>query len=53
MQQGTYVTVLLMQFGKRSALLKEFGESAVHQLMDQIGQLFFGEHPHERLGISL
>ena len=40
LQQGTAVTVLLMQFGKRSALVKEFGESSVHQLMDQIGQLF-------------
>ena len=40
LQQGTAVTVLLMQFGKRSALVKEYGESAVHQMMDQIGQLF-------------
>jgi diguanylate cyclase (GGDEF)-like protein len=40
LQQGTAVTVLLMQFGKRSALVKEFGEAAVRQVMDQIGQLF-------------
>ncbi|HVM94676.1 MAG TPA: diguanylate cyclase [Terriglobales bacterium] len=40
LQQGTAVTVLLMQFGKRSALVKEFGEQAVNQVMDQIGQLF-------------
>jgi diguanylate cyclase (GGDEF)-like protein len=40
LQQGTAVTVLLMQFGKRSSLVKEFGEAAVRQVMDQIGQLF-------------
>jgi len=40
LQQGTAVTVLLMQFGKRSTLVKEYGEPAVHQMMDQIGQLF-------------
>ncbi len=40
LQQGTAVTVLLMQFGKRSGLVKEYGEQAVNQVMDQIGQLF-------------
>ena len=40
LQQGTAVTVLLMQFGRRNALVKEFGENAVTQMMDQIGQLF-------------
>ena len=40
LQQGTAVTVLLMQFGKRSALVKEHGEPAVELMMDQIGQLF-------------
>ncbi len=40
LQQGTAVTVLLMHFGKRSGLVKEFGEAAVNQVMDQIGQLF-------------
>ena len=29
LQQGTTVTVLLMQFGRRSALIKEYGEQAV------------------------
>jgi diguanylate cyclase (GGDEF)-like protein len=29
-----------MQFGEKSALLREFGESAVEALMQQIGQLF-------------
>jgi diguanylate cyclase (GGDEF)-like protein len=41
LQQGTSVTVLLMQFGRRSSVVKEYGESAVTKLMDQIGQLFF------------
>jgi len=40
LQQGTAVTILLMQFGKRSALVKEFGETAVNAMMEQIGQLF-------------
>jgi diguanylate cyclase (GGDEF)-like protein len=40
LQQGTAVTVLLMQFGKRSALIKEHGEQAVTAVMEQIGQLF-------------
>lgn len=39
-QQGTALTVLLMQFGRRAALVKEFGEAAVNKMMDQIGQLF-------------
>ena len=40
LQQGTAVTVLLMQFGKRHALVKEYGESAVVAVMERIG-LFF------------
>ncbi|MBZ5655172.1 MAG: diguanylate cyclase [Acidobacteriia bacterium] len=40
LQQGTAVTVLLMQFGKRGALVKEYGEPAVEAVMEQIGQLF-------------
>ena len=39
-QQGTPVAVVLLQFGKSAAMLKEFGESAVEALMRQIGQLF-------------
>ena len=38
LQQGTAVTVLLMQFGRRSALIKEYGEPAVTAVMEQIGQ---------------
>jgi len=33
LQQGTTVTVLLMQFGRRSALIKEHGEQAVESVM--------------------
>ena len=40
LQQGTAVTVLLMQFGRRNALVKEYGEQAVTAVMEQIGQLF-------------
>jgi diguanylate cyclase (GGDEF)-like protein len=40
LQQGTTVTVLLMQFGRRGALIKEYGEQAVTAVMEQIGQLF-------------
>ncbi len=39
LQQGTAVTVLLVQFGRRSALIKEHGEQAVTAMMEQIGQL--------------
>jgi diguanylate cyclase (GGDEF)-like protein len=39
-QQGTPVSVLLIQFGKRAAMLKEFGEDVVDSTMEQIGQLF-------------
>jgi diguanylate cyclase (GGDEF)-like protein len=42
LQQGTSVTVLLMQFGRRGALIKEHGEQAVTAVMEQIGQLFSG-----------
>jgi diguanylate cyclase (GGDEF)-like protein len=40
LQQGTTVTVLLMQFGRRNSLIKEHGEQAVAAVMEQIGQLF-------------
>ena len=40
LQQGTAVTVLLMHFGKRAVLAKEYGEAAVEAVMEQIGQLF-------------
>jgi diguanylate cyclase (GGDEF)-like protein len=40
LQQGTAVTVLLMQFGRSSAMIKEYGEQSVTAVMEQIGQLF-------------
>ncbi len=39
-QQTTPLTILLMHFGKSSALIKEFGEAEVESVMEQIGQLF-------------
>jgi diguanylate cyclase (GGDEF)-like protein len=39
LQQGTTVTILLMQFGRRNALIKEYGELAVTAVMEQIGQM--------------
>jgi diguanylate cyclase (GGDEF)-like protein len=37
-QQGTSVTVVLMQFGKSAAMVKEFGEKAVEAAMQKMGQ---------------
>jgi diguanylate cyclase (GGDEF)-like protein len=39
-QQATSVTVLLMQFGKSAALVKEYGEPAIEGVMQRIGQIF-------------
>jgi diguanylate cyclase (GGDEF)-like protein len=39
-QQGTPLTVLLMQLGKGSTMVKEYGETAVEAAMQQTGQLF-------------
>ncbi|HXM62117.1 MAG TPA: diguanylate cyclase [Terriglobales bacterium] len=39
-QQSTPLTVLLMQCGEKASMVKEFGESAVEAVMQQIGQLF-------------
>jgi diguanylate cyclase (GGDEF)-like protein len=38
MQQQTPLTLMLFHFGKASALVKEFGEPAVENMMQQIGQ---------------
>lgn len=38
-QQATPLTVLLMQFGKSAAMVKEFGEAAVESAMQRAGQL--------------
>jgi diguanylate cyclase (GGDEF)-like protein len=38
LQQKTPLTLMLLHFGKASAMVKELGESAVENLMQQIGQ---------------
>ncbi|HXW91603.1 MAG TPA: diguanylate cyclase [Terriglobales bacterium] len=40
MQQGTPLSVLLMQFGDKTSLIRELGESGVEALMQEIGRLF-------------
>jgi diguanylate cyclase (GGDEF)-like protein len=40
LQQGVPLTVVLMQFGKGGAMLREFGEQAIDATMQQIGQIF-------------
>ena len=40
LQQGVPLTVVLMQFGKAGAMLREFGEQAIDATMQQIGQIF-------------
>ncbi|HSB75866.1 MAG TPA: diguanylate cyclase, partial [Terriglobales bacterium] len=37
-QQGTPTTVMLMEFGKSSAMVKEFGQNAVEALMREVSQ---------------
>ena len=39
LQQGTTVTVLLMQFGRHHALVKDYGEPAVAAAMEHVGQV--------------
>ena len=39
-QQGSPLTILLAQMGKGSSMVKEYGETAVQSLMQQVGQLF-------------
>jgi diguanylate cyclase (GGDEF)-like protein len=39
MEQKSPVTVLLLHFGKASALVKEIGEAGVETMMQQIGQI--------------
>jgi diguanylate cyclase (GGDEF)-like protein len=40
MQQGSALTILLAQFGKGSAMVKEYGEAAITSMMEQVGHLF-------------
>ena len=39
-QNASAFSVVLMQFGSRSALLKEYGEAGVQAVMERAGQLF-------------
>ncbi len=39
-QQSTPLSILLMQFGEKAAMIKEFGEAAIEGMMQQVGQLF-------------
>lgn len=39
-QNASAISVLLMQFGKSSALMKEFGEAEVQSVMERVGQIF-------------
>jgi diguanylate cyclase (GGDEF)-like protein len=38
-QQSSPLTLLLMHFGKTSALVREYGEPAVESMMQQVGQI--------------
>ena len=40
LQQSVPLTVVLMQFGKSGAMLREFGEQGVDTVMQQVGQIF-------------
>jgi diguanylate cyclase (GGDEF)-like protein len=40
LQQATQLSVLLVQLGDKQAMLKEFGEPAVENAMQEIGRLF-------------
>lgn len=42
LQQQTPLTVMLLQFGKASAMAKEAGESAIDGMMQEIGQTICG-----------
>src|SRR3979490_1379503 len=39
-QEGSALSVLLLQFGRSAALIKEYGEAAVESAMEKIGQQF-------------
>lgn len=40
LQNATPMSVLLVQFGKHAAMVKEFGEAEVQAAMERVGQLF-------------
>jgi diguanylate cyclase (GGDEF)-like protein len=39
-QNASALSVLLMQFGKSAAMIKEYGEAEVQAVMERVGQLF-------------
>ena len=39
-QNSSALSVLLMQFGKSGAMIKEYGESEVNAMMERVGQVF-------------
>ena len=39
-QNASALSVLLLQFGKSSAMMKEYGEAEVQSVMEKVGQLF-------------
>ena len=39
-QNSSALSVLLLQFGKSSAMMKEYGEAEVQSVMERVGQLF-------------
>ena len=39
-QNASALSVLLLQFGKSSAMMKEYGEAEVQSMMERVGQLF-------------
>jgi len=40
LQNSTALSLLLMQFGKSSLMIKEYGEAEVQQVMERVGQMF-------------
>ena len=52
-QQSTSLTVLLMQFGEKSSLLREFGESAVEATDAANWTTLCRQYPAKRFGIPL
>src|SRR5579862_8384964 len=39
-QNSSALSVLLLQFGKSAAMIKEYGEAEVQSMMERVGQLF-------------
>ena len=52
-QNSSALSVLLLQFGKSGAMIKEYGEAEVQGMMEKAGQLFAANIRDERSGVSL